>query len=175
MSKEVRNFNRGWMTRTGEVAGEGVGHLDLWVGKDGLVVKTTPSGDEVGELQMNGRFAGPSGIPYALGEDVLGEDGVLFVKAAFWKYQLDAIKKVNPQHGMRLRISGKFVVNKFQKQDGTMGQNVTVNVQAFEVSYKKNGETPEAPVVETETPEVAEEKPKRGRKKAETPEVTVPF
>lgn len=170
-------YQEGCVMPTGEVNGEAIGYLDLWVGKDGLVEKATPSGDNVGELQMNGRFAGPSGIAYALGDDILGEDGVLFVKASFWRYQLDAIKRVNPQHGMRLRVFGKFVVNKFQKQDGTMGQNVTINVKSFAVSYRGKGtqttETPET--AEVETPEVVEEKPKKGGRKKATPEVAIPF
>ena len=135
-------FNEGWIGKVGTETGEGIGCLDLWVGKDGLQVRPLPTGEEVGEINMNGHFAGPSGIKYALGDGILGEDGVLFVRASFWNYQLERIKKLNVTHGMRMRIYGKFVLEKFTRKDGTTGTSVRVNVQNFVFSYNPNrGET----------------------------------
>ena len=167
MADNKVRYNEGWIGRCGEEVGEGMGYLELWVGKDGLQLKTTPTGDEVGELNMNGHFASPSGIPYALGDDILGEDGVLFVKASFWKYQLDAIKKMNPQHGQRYRIAGKFVVNRFPRQDGTTGTSVRINVQKFQLV--RTNSTASA------TPENSDEQPAATTPESETPNVQVPF
>lgn len=158
-------YNQGWIGKVGEEVGEGMGCLELWVGKEGLQVKTIPTGDEVGELKMNGRFAGPSNVASALGEGVLGEDGVLFVKAAFWQHQLEAMKKIAPKHGQRFRIYGKFVAEKYSRQDGTTGTSVKVNVRKFDIVYNNNvskNVTEEAPA------ETATAVP-------ETPSVNVPF
>ena len=149
MANEKISYNNGWIGRVGADAGEGMGCLDLWVGKEGLQVRSLPTGDEVGEMNMNGHFASPSGIPYALGDGILGEDGVLFVRASFWRYQLDAIKKLNPTHPMRLRIYGKFTVDTYPRQDGTTGKSVKCNVQKFDVSWRKENGTA-APTAPTE-------------------------
>lgn len=178
---EVR-FNEGWIGRIGEEPGEGMGYLELWVGKEGLEIHETATGEEVGNLNMNGRFAGPSGIKYALGEEVLGEDGVMFVNVSFWKYQLDAIKKMEPKKGQRYRIAGKFIAETYQKKDGTVGHRVKVNAQKFQIVYtrkmEENTETnPETPAP---IPEPVEEKPKKtttkkAKAKAEAAPVEVPF
>lgn len=132
---ENKSFNEGWIGRIGEEVGEGMGCLDLWVGKDGLQIKQLPDGREVGEMNMNGHFAGPSGVKYALGENVLGDDGVLFVRATFWDYQLSRLKKLTISHGMKMRIYGKFFVETYPRQDGTTGQSVRINVSNYSISY----------------------------------------
>lgn len=184
MAENNVRYNEGWIGRIGEDIGEGMGYLELWVGKDELKIHQTPTGEEVGELNMNGRFAGPSGIKYALG-DVLGEDGVLFVRASFWKYQLDAIKKINPHHGQRYRIAGKFVVDSYQRQDGTVGTTIRVNVQKFQAVYTRNeqqGDTsnaqaPTATTEEKKTTKKTTTKKSTAKAKAEpiAPDVEVPF
>jgi len=157
---ERNNYNQGWIGRVGADAGEGIGCLDLWVGKDGLVTRTLPDGKEVGEINMNGRFAGPSGVKHALGDGILGDDGVLFVRVSFWEYNLERLKKLNPTKGMRIRVYGKFHVENFTRQDGTAGQSVRVNATNFDVSYFPNrdangavsqssGSTPTEPEVPT--------------------------
>lgn len=178
MSENKVRYNEGWIGRVGEEPGEGMGYLELWVGKEELKVHETPTGDEVGELNMNGRFASPSGIPYALGDGILGEDGVLFVHAAFWRYQLDAIKKMNPQKGQRYRIAGKFVVDSYQKKDGTVGTSVRINVQKFQMVYTNKTEKSEVSEEKTEAPKEAKKtKATKSKSKAEAPvpEFEVPF
>lgn len=160
-------YNEGWIGRSSDVAGEGIGCLDLWVGKDGLQVKQLPTGDEVGEMLMNGHFAGPSGVKYALGEDILGDDGVIFVRASFWNYQLERIKKLTISHGMRMRIYGKFVVETYPRQDGTTGKAVKVNVQNFVFSYNPNRENGNTQVSQTQ--------PQPQQTVPQAPQVNVPF
>ena len=166
MAENKISYNEGWLGRVGDEPGEGMGYLELWVGKEGLEIHETPTGEEVGNLNMNGRFAGPSGVKYALGEDILGEDGVMFVNVSFWKYQLDAIKKMDPKKGQRYRIAGKFIAETYNKKDGTVGHRVRVNAQKFQIVYTRKMEenteaTSETPVT---NPEPIEEKTKKTTK-----------
>ena len=183
MAENTVRYNEGWIGRIGEEQGEGMGYLELWVGKDEMRIHETPTGDEVGELNMNGRFAGPSGVKYALG-DVLGEDGVLFVRASFWKYQLDAMCKMNPQKGQRYRIAGKFTVETYQRQDGTVGKSIRVNVQKFQRVYSRNEEqnaengtgTPAPKEKKTTTKKsTAKKSTAKGKAEPVAPEVDIPF
>lgn len=159
-----KRYNEGWIGKVGAEAGSGQGCLDLWVGKDGLNIRSLPDGREVGEVNMNGHFAGPSGVKFALGEDILGDDGVLFVRATFWDYQLERLKKLNVSHGMKMRIYGKFYVETYPRQDGTTGKSVKVNVANYTVSYfPKRDENAVGATADTSTAE------------PEAPAVNVPF
>lgn len=124
--------------------GKAYGSLAMYLVKP-VEIKKTSAANEVGEVRLSGRFQNNSGIPYALGDDILDpKDGHLFVSASAWSYALDSFKKLNLQKGALIQIYGHFEVREYPRSDGTIGKDVTCrDIKKFEVlsfgTDKKDG------------------------------------
>lgn len=124
--------------------GKAYGSLAMYLVKP-VEIKKTSAANEVGEVRLSGRFQNNSGIPFALGDDILDpKDGHLFVSASAWSYALDSFKKLNLQKGALIQIYGHFEVREYPRSDGTIGKDVTCrDIKKFEVlsfgADKKDG------------------------------------
>lgn len=114
--------------------GKAYGSLAMYLVKP-VEIKKTSAANEVGEVRLSGRFQNNSGIPYALGDDILDpKDGHLFVSASAWSYALDSFKKLNLQKGALIQVYGHFEVREYPRSDGTIGKDVTCrDIKKFEV------------------------------------------
>lgn len=129
--------------------GKAYGSLAMYLVKP-VEIKKTSASNEVGEVRLSGRFQNNSGIPYALGDDVLDpKDGHLFVSASAWSYALDSFKKLNLQKGALIQVYGHFEVREYPRSDGTVGKDVVCrDIKKFEVlsfGKKEDGAAPAAP------------------------------
>lgn len=125
----------GYVTReVSDTVGKAVGSLAMYLTKP-IEVKKTGAANEVGEVSLNGRFQSNSGIPYALGDDILDpKDGHMFMTASAWSYALDSFKRLNLQKGALIQVYGTFEVQEFKRNDGTVGKSVVCkDIKKFDV------------------------------------------
>lgn len=129
-----------------DTAGKAVGSLAMYLTKP-VEVKKTGASNEVGEVSLNGRFQSNSGIPYALGDDILDpKDGHMFLTASAWSYALDSFKRLNLQKGALIQIYGHFEVQEFNRNDGTIGKAVVCkDIKKFDVLAFGNKDGSAAP------------------------------
>ena len=146
-----------------DTVGKAVGSLAMYLNGP-VSIKTTAANNEVGEMNLSGRFLANSGIPYALGEDILDpKDGHMFVRASAWSFVLERLKKLNLQKGALVQIYGHFEVEEFTREDGTKGKSVVCrDVKQFDVlSFGKDrkpaAQSDAVPAAAAPAPEVPDE------------------
>lgn len=134
-----RKFNNGFMFKDGQ------GCLELFVnertvqGAELRKVEVENNGqkEERSVLSLNGMsgvYAGPSNVKNVLGEDVVNEEGLVFVNGSIWGKGAEAIAP-HIRKGMILRVYGKFGTEEYTNKDGETRKGVRASIYRLEVAY----------------------------------------
>lgn len=133
MADTKKYYNRGFIGNRKAPEGVKAAHGSLELGV--LEVGTRQAGEkQVITINTIGSFAGPSGIAYALGDDVFANgDGTVFIHVNCWDYVRENVEKMNLQRGDRIVVYGWFTRNEYTTRSGEARVNVQVNAEKIEI------------------------------------------
>lgn len=147
---ETRNYNRGYIERIGakdDPKSRVHGSIQFRVKN---VKKGNANGKDTFEINGFGYYSKASGIPYALGDDVLfGEKGSCSIRATAWERMAGFVEKMNIHEGDTVRVYGFFKKNSWTGQDGRTRNSIDCTVSRVEIDFRNKNAAPE---VATATP-----------------------